>query len=348
MGKLLIKGGRVWDGERFYYADVLTENEVISKITLNITDDADFIYDATGKTVSAGFVDAHVHISGGEFGTLPEMSTLPFGVTAAADAGIGDVRKLIDCNIRCAAFANIEIRKNHADFTQTLKTMSDCMDRVIGVKVYFDRNISEVDDITALYEAVRFAEEHGLIVMVHSSNPPVSMAELLNTLRSGDILTHAYHGGANNASDDNFDCIKNAKKSGVIIDAGMAGNVHTDFKVFEAAIKNGALPDIISTDITKFSAYKRGGRYGLPMCMSIAKHLGMKEEDIFKSVTSVPGKALKMDCGRLESGKIADIAICEYSDEGFDLTDKAGKRIFSNKGYRNILTILNGEIVYRR
>ena len=38
--------------------------------------------------------------------------------------------------------------------------------------------------------------------------------------------------------------------------------------------------DTISTDITKFSAYKRGGRYGLPMCMGIAKVSGMSEEDI--------------------------------------------------------------------
>ena len=27
MPKILIKNGKVWDGERFYFADILTENE---------------------------------------------------------------------------------------------------------------------------------------------------------------------------------------------------------------------------------------------------------------------------------------------------------------------------------
>ena len=31
MSKILIKNGRVWDGDRFYFADVLTEDEKISK-----------------------------------------------------------------------------------------------------------------------------------------------------------------------------------------------------------------------------------------------------------------------------------------------------------------------------
>ena len=70
----------------------------------------------------------------------------------------------------------------------------------------------------------------------------------------------------------------------------MAGHVHTDFGVLKRAIDADCLPDTISTDITKASAYKRGGRYGMTMCMSIAKHLGMQEEDIFRAVTSTPAK----------------------------------------------------------
>ncbi len=348
MAKILIKNGRVWDGEKFFSADILTEDDQISKIEPDICENADFVFDATNKIVSAGLVDSHVHISGGDFGIHPSMCTLPFGVTAAADAGVCNPQMLINCGVKYVIFVNVEIKNNHADFTNTLKVLSECKDKAIGLKIYFDKTISDVKDITSLSEAVKFAEEHGLIVMVHSSNPPVSMEELLNTLRKGDILTHAYHGGKNNVSDDNFECIKNAKQRGVIIDAGLAGHIHTDFKIFGDAIKCGAIPDIISTDITKFSAYKRGGRYGLPMCMSIAKHLGMNEENIFKAVTSNPAKVMGMDSGFLEVGKCADVAVLEYADEGFDLTDKAGNHICSEAGYRNILTIANGEIVYRR
>ena len=185
--------------------------------------------------------------------------------------------------------------------------------------------------------------------MVHSSNSPVHMAELLGALRKGDILTHAYHGGKNNVSEDGFECIKSAKSRGVIIDAGLAGYVHTDFKVFEDAISCGAVPDVISTDITRFSAYKRGGRYGMTMCMSIAKHLGMSEEDIFRAVTSAPAKALgkENEWGHLRVGRCADLAVFDYTNEGFDLTDKAGNSIRSEVGYRCVLTVSNGEVVYK-
>ena len=47
--------------------------------------------------------------------------------------------------------------------------------------------------------------------------------------------------------------------------------------VLRSAFAAGQYPDTISTDITKNSAYKRGGRYGLPMCMSMARAAGMAE-----------------------------------------------------------------------
>jgi type I restriction enzyme M protein len=58
---------------------------------------------------------------------------------------------------------------------------------------------------------------------------------------------------------------------------------------------NACNPDTISTDITCFSAYKRGGRYGMTMCMNMAKNVGISEGDIFKAVTSNPAKVLGKD-----------------------------------------------------
>ena len=78
MARILIKNGRVWDGEKFFFADVLTDGVLIGKIAKNITDTADFTYDATGKTVCAGLVDIHVHMKGiapGKFGVEPHISS---------------------------------------------------------------------------------------------------------------------------------------------------------------------------------------------------------------------------------------------------------------------------------
>ena len=88
--KILIKNGRVWDGGQFLVADILTEDMRIAKIEPHIADEAQYVYDAEGRIVSPGLVDAHVHMAGIEpdpYGINAEMSALPFGVTAVADAG---------------------------------------------------------------------------------------------------------------------------------------------------------------------------------------------------------------------------------------------------------------------
>jgi dihydroorotase len=354
MAKILIKNGRVWNGEEFSYADVLTDGDRIAKIEQNITDDANYVYDASEKIVSAGLVDTHVHMLGFEpdmYGINVEMGCLPFGVTAAADAGGAHANREIAASyqVKNVTFVTAKIKDDKADFAVTEKKMALYGERVIGVKVYFDATSPQVRSIKPLQEICAYAKERGLKVMVHCAHSPAKMSEILDTLNKGDILTHAYHGGENNASEDHFDAVIAAKKRGIIIDSGFAGHIHTDFAVFKKAVENGALPDTISTDITRASAYKRGGRYGMTMCMSMARHMGMSEIDIFRAVTANPAKVLgKSDeWGYLRVGRIADIAVLDYTDEGFDLTDKAGNHIESPKGYRCVLTVSDGQVVYR-
>ena len=352
MPRILIKNGKVWDGECFYYADVLVDDGKVFEIAENIDENVDFLFDAKNKMVSVGLVDAHVHMRGistTQFGIHGEMSCMPFGVTAAVDAsgGYGDKTLLESFMLKNLVFVSAEFKDNKACFENAERMLEKYGERAVGIKVYYDTQISEVIDIKPLCEVVEFAEKNNLIVMVHSSNSPVSMPELLAVLRKGDILTHAYHGGKNNVSEDKYECIKHAKERGVVIDAGLAGHVHTDFKILKEAICAGAAPDIISTDITKWSAYMRGGRYGMTLCMSIARTLGMKEEEIFRAVTSTPAKVFSKEdeWGYLRTGRCADIAVFEFTDEGFDLTDAAGNHITSETGYRCVLTIADGLVV---
>ncbi len=354
MSRLLIKNGKVWIGEKFIFADILTEGKEIAKIQKNISDNADYIFDATGKTVSPGLVDIHVHMKGitsEAFGIEPHMSSFPFGVTAVNDAGstYGDRALLDSFAVKNTVFVCVSIRDNHTDFTVTEKLLQKYGDKAIGIKVYFDTTLTEVRDIAPLKEICDYAKRTGLKVMVHCSNSPTSMAEIVNTLSPGDILTHIYHGGENPCTEDNFKAFKIAKQKGVVIDAGFAGYVHTDFENLEKSIKAGILPDTISTDITCFSAYKRGGRYGMTMCMNIAKTVGMSEEDIFRAVTLTPAKVLgkENEWGCLTVGRTADISVFNFTDEGFDLTDNSGNQLKSDMGYRCILTIADGQLVFR-
>lgn len=352
MAKILIKNGNVWDGEKFVCGDILTNGKYIEKIDTVINEKAEYVYDATGKIVSPGLVDIHVHLKGiscEEFGIGAEISSFPFGVTAVNDAGsgLGDRVLLDSFAVKNTVFVGVEINNNHALFSKTEEYLERYGDKAIGIKVYVDKTISELYDITPLKEICEYAKNKNLKVMVHCSNSPTSMTEIVNTLSVGDILTHIYHGGENSCTENDFEAFQIAKDKGVILDAGFAGHVHTDFSNLKSAIQAGFLPDTISTDITCCSAYKRGGRYGMTMCMSMAKSVGINEKDIFRAVTSTPAKVLEKEneWGSIKVGRIADIAVFDYTDEGFDLTDNAGNSLKSDMGYRCILTVCDGQIV---
>jgi len=353
MARILIKGGCVWDGEKFFFADVLTSDKLIEKIAPNITDTADYVFDVKGKIVSAGLVDIHVHLKGlasPVFGVGAEISSFPFGVTAVNDAGStrGD-RALLDyLSVKNTVFVCAGISQNHANFDATETGLAKYGDKAIGIKVYFDKG-ENVRDITPIKEICEYAGKKNLKVMVHCTLSPTPMADIVNALSEGDILTHIFHGGDNSCLENDFNALKIAKEKGVILDLGLAGNVHTDFSNFKKSVEAGFLPDVISTDITCKSAFIRGGRYGMTMCMSIAKHLGMRDEDIFKAVTSSAAKALgkETEWGYLKVGRTADLAVFDYTNEPFDLTDKAGNRVKNDLGYKCILTVSDGQILYK-
>ena len=354
MAKILIKNGRVWDGEKFFYSDVLTDGEYVSKIAPSISEDATFVLDAENATVSAGFVDTHTHLRGvssSRYGTQAEMSCFPFGVTSAADGGAcnGSKELLESFMLKAVVFIAAKIKDNKSDFSDAQRLLSLYGNKVAGIKSYFDQGVSDIRDVTPLKEICDFAHPKTLSVMVHCTDSPLALSEILGVLKSGDILTHAFNGSVNNAEVDGFESMLSAQKRGVFIDVGFAGNVHADFGIMKRAIEKGIIPDCISTDITRLSAFVRGGRYGMTECMSISKALGMTESDIFRAVTSNPAKALRKDSewGYLKEGRKADVTVIKEDAEAFSLTDKNQNTVSGEKSYRCKLTVSNGQIVYK-
>ncbi len=355
MADILVKNGRVFDGHHFLpdHTGILIDKGKIIAISEDLSEGAAYVLDAAGKTVLPGLVDAHLHlrgISSDQYGFLATMGTLPYGVTAAADAGagLGNGALLDALPFSSVVFVSVPIRDNHAQLEQLPPFLEKYGSHSIGLKVYLDTTVCPVTDETALAETVAFAARQGWRVMVHTSHPPVPMMTIVNTLRPGDILTHAYHGGEHPVSEDRFACLLAAREKGLWVDTGMAGHVHTDFALLRDAIQAGAEPDIISSDLTKLSLGKRGGNYGLPLCMSIAAHLGMDETAVLRAVTSTPARALGKSnaWGTLAVGRQADLAILDKHGAGFDLT--AGLRIQADASWQCCWTILAGEIVYRR
>lgn len=350
---ILIRNGRIFDGEKFFTGDVLVENGRIAQLGA-VTADAYFAFDATGMTVCPGFVDIHAHMAGitdPAYATTAESSLFPFGVTAAVEASAseGD-RSIVDrFMLDSRVFVTITVKNDQAYFENTEILLKAFGDRAIGVKVFFDTANPELRSIAPLQQAVAFAEERNLKVMVHSTGCPVPMTDIVNTLRPGDILSHFYHGGKNRSDENNFEAYHLAKTKGVVIDVGMAGHIHTDFALLKTAIDQGLLPDTLGSDITCLSAFTRGGNYGLTLCMSILKNMGVAEEKLLPMVTTTAAKAAGMadKWGKLRLGDMANIAVLDWGTNPYDFRENPENTVSGTEGYRCRLTVCQGKTTYR-
>lgn len=355
IGELLIKNGTVWDGESFLKQDVLITNGFISKIQNNITDRVEKIFDAKDMIISCGFMDSHTHIkdiSPNSIGIDYEKISYPFGVTALIDASAeqGNIQTLSNKNCNISVFCEARIKDNKADFAFAEKILSQYREKVIGLKVYYDTSFVNTWDTAPLKEICEYAAKNNLRVMVHTTNSPVSMLDIVNALNKGDIISHAYHGGENNTSLNGYEALKKAKEKGVFIDSALAAFYHIDYSVFKYSIKHNITPDIISSDLTKDLEVFGGEKYGLPLCISILEALGLDRKSAFKAVTVNPARLLKTSDykGSLMVGALADIAVFKNENCDLNLKDKFGNEIQLDKQLKCVLTILNGKIVFSR
>ncbi len=353
--KILIKNGLLFDGYKFCEKkDIYISGGKIENIADDISERADMVFDATGKIVLPGMIDIHTHILGisdDGIGTPADSSCFPFGVTAVGDgcSEFGFVEALNAIKTKVFAFIPVWVKNGIPDFKTTEKLIEKFSDRVVGIKAYFDVNVSKESTIYTLKEICNFATSKNLSVMVHCSNSVTPMADIVEVLSKGDILTHIYHGGNNTCLDDNYLAFNLAKEKQVILDTGFAGHIHTDFNVLVKAMTNGRYPDTISTDLTNLSTYYRGGNYGLTLCMSLCRKYGMREEDILKAVTSNAAKALgKNELGTIKIGSNADISVINYENLPFDFTSLTKNAVKGDKQYKCYLTLSDGQIVWRR
>jgi dihydroorotase len=88
--KILLKGGQVFDQQNWELTvkDILIEGNQISKIADEIEEDGATVINVTGKLVSPGFVDLHVHLREPGF---EKKETIATGTQAAARGGFTTV-----------------------------------------------------------------------------------------------------------------------------------------------------------------------------------------------------------------------------------------------------------------
>ena len=349
LGTLLIKNGRVFDGLRFIEGDLLIRDGILAAIG-KVPVSADRVFDAAGMTVLPGLVDVHLHMQGVSSPAWwidPAVGCHRFGVTAAADASAsrGD-RPLLDTfPVENGVFVIVGT-KEPVDFTIAQERLDRYGDRVLGIKVIYDQKANPaLEDEKILERICAFARRRQLPVLVHVANSPVSLERIFRCLSAGDIATHVFCGGTFNAALDDFACLKNAQARGIYLDSCICGGEHVDLTLYAEAIRAGVYPDLMGTDLAQEIASRSGG-YGLTVCMTLARVLGMPEEHIFRAVTGNAGKALNRPWGLLREGKPADLAVLEWTDAPMELSDRRGNQVTSKESYRCRLTVKAGKILY--
>jgi hypothetical protein len=159
--------------------------------------------------------------------------------------------------------------------------------------------------------------------MCHIGNAPGNLADLLDLLRPGDVLTHACSGAGNNTvvNGKGLDAALAAKRRGVLIDVGHGGGSF-DYTVAEAALQQGFGPDIISSDIHALSANTPRKPF-LPWVMSKFLNLGLSLDEVVRLATAAPahaiGRVLKL--GTLQVGAPADLSLVEIVEGPVDFVD---------------------------
>jgi dihydroorotase len=169
---------------------------------------------------------------------------------------------------------------------------------------------------------------------------------ILEHMRPGDIHTHFY-----GRLTPQLDADKNvqpymleARRKGILFDVGH-GSGSLWFRIAVPAIKQGFLPDTISTDLHKSSVMLP--RATMINVMSKFLAMGLTLDQVIERSTINPAKAIRRpELGSLEEGGIADIAVLEVMNGKFGFLDSGHGKLTSDKALRCVLTVRNGEVVW--
>jgi dihydroorotase len=345
---LVIKGGDVLDPSQSLRGkrDIGIRYGLIEALEADIpAGRAERVLDAGGKLVTPGLVDLHTHVYpyGSAIG-IPADELVAYQCTttcvSAGDAGANNFaafRRHIAAQTRTRLYAFVHIANMgltafpvaelyNIDFAQVdacARAVAENADMAIGVKVRMSENVIAKHGTEPLKRAISACEKAGTgaKIMCHIGGVETGelMSQILDLLRPGDILTHAYSGAPNlagaftNIVQDGklLPAALAAKRRGVIFDVGHGGGSF-DYTVAEIAIPQGCTPDTISSDIHVFSGNTRGMPY-LTWVMSKFLGLGFSLEQVVAMATVNPAKIINRTpkLGTLQIGAPGDVAIME-------------------------------------
>src|SRR5712691_4968309 len=371
---LLLKGGTILDPGAGLAGimDVRLRAGRVVAVAPNLRDDGDLVIGVTGKYVVPGLIDLHAHcfIGASDLGARTDAVCSSTGVTTLVDggsagAGLFDglrefvasrarTRILAFVNISAIGLAYLHIGElNHlayADPDAAAGVARDHPDIVVGIKVRNQREVVGDAGVEPVRRALRAAEAAGGRVMVHVTNPPVALEEIVALLRPGDIVTHFLNGRGDGILDGRRQVkagIRAGRERGVLFDVGH-GRHHVNFDVARAALGSGFYPDTISSDLT--SAGRAGCVKDLPTTLSKFLNLGMSLEAVIRAATATPAEVVGRagEIGTLKPGAVADVAVFDLEGGRFDFEDADRQHLTGPKRLAPVMTIKDGEVWWTR
>lgn len=372
MCDLLIRGARVLDPAQALdtQCDVAVENGRIAAVGQLGERPAGQVIWADGCLVTPGLIDMHTHLYPlTEIGIRPEAACFTAGVTTALDCGSAGaatypahrgtvltsrVRTRVLLHVCSAGLATGRYPENPDPRYYDKAKIACCLreyPELIGLKIRQGAELVDGLGLTPLAETIALAESLGVPVMVHCSNPPGKLDDMIAMLRPGDILTHAYQDKGDSLLNENGRISKTtwaARERGVIFDVANA-NIHFSFAVARQAIKEGFLPDTISTDLTTRSLYRRPAVFNLLHVLSKYLNMGMTLPEVIARCTLAPARIMGLaeETGTLRPGSCADITILREYERETEFGDRTGEIMQGSRNLRAMMTVRAGEIVYR-
>jgi dihydroorotase len=170
------------------------------------------------------------------------------------------------------------------------------------------------------------------------------LSDLLDLLRPGDILTHAYSGAGNNVVQDGkvLPAALEAKRRGVLIDVGHGGGSF-DYTVAEPAIDQGPTPDTLGSDINAVSANTPGMPF-MPWLMSKFLNMGFSLEDVIRLATVNPANVIDRveKLGTLQIGAPGDVSILELVEEPVTFVDTLNNERKGDRYLKPVTAVVAG------
>jgi len=359
--ELILRGGRVIDPSQNLdgIGDVAFAGGRVAKIGKNLLGDAGTdVRDVGGLIVAPGLIDLHTHVywGGTSLGIDAEDFCRRSGVTTCIDTGsagpgnfAGFRKHVIEPSaVRILAYLHISFAGIFAfsksvmvGESEELRLMAPVeavevadanRDVIVGIKVRVGRNAGGTSGTAPLDIALQAAAEAGMPLMCHIDFPPPSYEEVLERLRPGDVLTHAFRPFPNAPISQQGKvkhAVLRARERGVKFDIGH-GKGSFAFKTARAMLANGFYPDTISSDVHKLCI--DGPAFDQVTTLSKFLCMGMPLNDVIAATTSNCALALKRpELGSLKPGSIGDATVLSIESGEFDYVDVVGEHLTGDK-----------------